>query len=178
VRFGANEVTPETAVPHPTDVMRLACPVLETSRSIPVRCAGAQIPGGANVSLPLSWSGVPPATASFVLTVIDHHPIARRWVHWVVVDLPGDLIALPEGASMRPGVMPAGCIELENSFGTRGYGGPQPPPRTGPHEYVITLYALAVPSLALDARATIFACQAAMKGRLISTAEVAGVFER
>ena len=44
--------------------------------------------GGQNVSVPLSWSGAPAGTQSFALAMVDPHPVANNWVHWLVVDLP------------------------------------------------------------------------------------------
>lgn len=79
---------------------------------------------------------------------------------------------------MRPGVIPSRCVELRNTFGDPGYGGPQPPPGSGPHEYVITLYAISAPALPVEAATTMTALQDAMKGRIISTAQVTGIFGR
>ena len=70
--------------------------------------------GGQNVSVPLSWSGAPAYTQSFVLAMVDPHPVANNWVHWLVIDLPKDSTSLPEGASGR--TMPPGTQELKNSF--------------------------------------------------------------
>ena len=43
--------------------------------------------------------------------------------------------------------LPAGTKEGINDWGRKGYGGPCPPVGHGPHRYVFTLYALAVPDL-------------------------------
>jgi len=85
--------------------------------------------GGQNFSVPLNWSGAPAGTRSFALTMVDPHPVANNWVHWLVIDLPQDTTSLPEGAS--GGKMPKGAVELKNSFGETGYGGPQPPRGSG-----------------------------------------------
>ena len=50
--------------------------------------------GGKNISLPLAWTGTPSDTKSFALSMVDPHPIARNWVHWLVVNLPGNVHAL------------------------------------------------------------------------------------
>ena len=99
--------------------------------------------GGQNISVPLSWSGVPAGTQSFALAMVDPHPVANNWVHWLVIDLPKDSTSIPEGASGHK--MPQGAQELKNSFGETGYGGPQPPRGSGDHPYVFTLYALSAP---------------------------------
>jgi len=45
--------------------------------------------------------------------------------------------------------MPIGALECLNDYGTRGYGGPCPPPGTV-HRYVVSLYALKVDKLPVD----------------------------
>ena len=54
--------------------------------------------GGQNVSVPLNWSNAPAGTQSFALAMVDPHPIARNWVHWLVVDLPKDATSLARGS--------------------------------------------------------------------------------
>jgi Raf kinase inhibitor-like YbhB/YbcL family protein len=132
--------------------------------------------GGQNVSVPLTWSGVPAGTQSFALAMVDPHPIARNWVHWLVIDIPPGTASLPEGAS-GPG-MPHGALELQNSFGKPGYGGPQPPPGSGDHPYVFTLYALNTPKVDLGKNAGLAAFEAALEGKILVTATMTGYFGR
>ena len=51
--------------------------------------------GGKNLSLPLAWSGAPAGTKSFALSIVDPHPVAHNWVHWLVADIPGGAASLP-----------------------------------------------------------------------------------
>jgi Raf kinase inhibitor-like YbhB/YbcL family protein len=132
--------------------------------------------GGQNVSVPLSWSGVPAGTQSFALAMVDPHPIARNWVHWLVVDLPKDSTAIPEASSGRK--MPPGAQELNNSFGAAGYGGPQPPRGSGDHPYVFTLYALNVPHVEIGKSAGLAAFKQALEGKVLATATLTGYFGR
>ena len=44
------------------------------------------------------------------------------------------------------GGVPDGAVESMNDAGTPGYTGPCPPPGSGPHHYVFTLYALTSPA--------------------------------
>jgi len=88
---------------------------------------------GQNFSPPLSWSGAPEGTASYLLTMID--PDGGNWVHWLLVNIPADLTSLEEVING-----PETGIAGRNSFGANGYGGPCPP--SGTHRYVFTLYAL------------------------------------
>ena len=131
--------------------------------------------GGENLSPALCWTKVPAHTRSLVLTCVDLHPVARGWVHWLVVDIPADCRALDEGAS--PERMPAGCRELANSFGTPGWGGPQPPPGSGEHEYRFTLYALKCKKLPAGIR-TAAEVQKAIRGQVLGRATLSGWFGR
>ena len=99
---------------------------------------------GLNTSLPFTWEGAPDDTKSF--TLIIHDPNGGNWVHWAVFNIPANCASIPEGASLTI-QMPAGCVELNNEFGTPGYGGPMPPPGSGTHNYKATLYAMNVDSI-------------------------------
>jgi len=122
--------------------------------------------GGQNLSVPLTWKNVPPGTKSFALSVIDPHTVAQNWVHWLVIDLPSQVTSLEEGASGRK--MPAGAIELKNSFGDIGYGGPQPPRGTGDHPYVVTIYALNLEKLDLGVNISLSQFKKALEGNFTS----------
>ena len=132
--------------------------------------------GGRNLSLPLAWSGAPAGTKSFALTIIDPHPVAHNWVHWLVMDIPGDATSLPEGASGKK--MPPGAVELKNSWGELSYGGPQPPKGSGDHPYVVTLYALSVPKLDLKPTAGWADLKQTMEGKILGTATITGYYGR
>jgi len=158
--------------------MKVVCPVFQGGRFIPSRYAHSGVRGGQNISLPVSWSMEPSETRSFTLTIIDRHPVARNWVHWIVLDMPPTVHALPEGASKDRSLMPQGSLELVNSYGEPGYGGPMPPRGSGPHEYVIALHALNVPSLSLTEISSYPDLQTALQGTILASAEVIGVFEQ
>ena len=102
--------------------------------------------------------------------------MAHNWVHWLVINLPGDSKGLEEGASGRS--MPTGAVELDNSFGKPGYGGPQPPPGSGDHPYVATLYALNVPRLDLKQHTDLADFHKAMEGKILATAKITGYYGR
>ena len=132
--------------------------------------------GGQNISLPLAWTDAPAGVKSFALSMVDPHPVARNWVHWLVVNIPPDVHSLAEGASGRK--MPPGAQELQNSFGDPGYGGPQPPRGSGDHPYVVTIYALSVPRLDLGRGTTLAAFQKALEGKVLASASLTGYFGR
>jgi|UniRef100_A0A7C3V786 hypothetical protein len=132
--------------------------------------------GGKNLSLPLTWSGAPAGTKSFALAIVDPHPVARNWVHWLVINLPPETTGLAEGASGRN--MPPGAVELHNSWGKPGYGGPQPPPGTGDHPYVATLYALSVPRIDLKPATNLTGFHKALEGKILASAKITGYYGR
>jgi Raf kinase inhibitor-like YbhB/YbcL family protein len=132
--------------------------------------------GGQNLSLPLTWSGAPAGTKSFALSIVDPHPVARNWVHWLVTDIPGDTASLAEGASGKK--MPQGAVELKNSWGEAAYGGPQPPKGTGDHPYVVTLYALSVPRLEVKPAASLAQFKQALEGKILASAIITGYYGR
>lgn len=155
--------------------MKLESPAFKDNGFIPQKYVmpGA---GGENLSVPLKWSDVPEGTKSFALSIIDIHPIANNWIHWLVINIPKEVRSLEEGASRRN--MPKGSVELRNSFGDIGYGGPQPPRGTGPHQYVVTIYALSVEKLDLPVNTTLSQFNKAIEGKVLDKASITGLYER
>jgi len=155
--------------------MEIASSAFKDGGKIPIQYV--MVPaGGKNLSIPLSWKNVPPETKSFALSIVDPHPVARNWVHWLVINIPGSADSLPEGASRKS--MPRGSVEPKNSFGDTGYGGPQPPKGSGEHPYVVTLYALKVDKLDLGLTTSLAAFKKALEGKVIQTASITGKYER
>jgi len=133
---------------------------------------------GEDVSVPLAWSGAPPATKSFVLIVDDPDapdPKAPRmtWVHWVLYNLPPTATALQEG--IRAGELPKGTLEGLNDWKRTGYGGPCPP--IGRHRYFHKLYALGTLLPAMES-ATKTDLEQAMKGHVLEKAELIGTYQK
>jgi Raf kinase inhibitor-like YbhB/YbcL family protein len=132
--------------------------------------------GGKNISIPLTWKNVPSGTRSFALSIVDPHPVAQNWVHWLVINIPKEVTFIEEGASKKK--MPQGSTEMKNSFGDIGYGGPQPPKGTGDHPYVVTLYALNVEKMDLGVNTSLAAFKKAIEGKVIESASVTGMYGR
>ncbi len=94
---------------------------------------------GDNLSPQLSWSDVPAGTRSFAITAYDPDaPTGSGWWHWIAIDLPAELRALPQGAS---GKLTAG-VETRIDYGFAGFGGACPPQGHGMHRYQFTVWAL------------------------------------
>jgi Raf kinase inhibitor-like YbhB/YbcL family protein len=111
---------------------------------------------GGNLSPALSWSGAPAGTRSFALTVHDPDaPGGSGFWHWVIYDIPATSTALLAGAGdPAGGKAPPGALQARSDFGTRGFGGPCPPPGDKAHRYVFTLHALRVDRLGAAAGAS------------------------
>ncbi|MBI5232587.1 MAG: YbhB/YbcL family Raf kinase inhibitor-like protein [Coriobacteriales bacterium] len=152
--------------------MQLTSSAFPNGGTIPSEHSNLRFPGGSNVSLPFAWAGAPPETRSIALLVVDTAPVARGFVHWMVVDLPPGDGKVDSGASTR--AMPPGSRELGNSFGTVGYGGPTPPPGTGRHAYEATVFALDIPELGLDQSASLDRFRKAIDGHVLDRATYVG----
>lgn len=156
--------------------MKIVSLSFEDGKTIPAKYAYKGVSGGKNVSPHLSWSDVPPDVKSFALSMVDPHPVARNWVHWLVINIPTKETELVEGASGKK--MPPNSRELYNSYGELGYGGPQPPKGSGPHPYVITVYALNVEKLNLNINTNLETFTNILESKIITTAKITGIFER
>lgn len=120
----------------------LGSPAFKDGEEIPVKYCMRQVPGGQNISPPLEWEEPPAGTKSLALICIDTHPVANGWIHWAVVNIPPDVRKLEEGASGNPDLIKG--VELVNSFGFEGWGGPMPPEGSGVHTYEFYLLAMPV----------------------------------
>ena len=133
---------------------------------------------GNDVSPPLSWSGVPAGARSLALILDDPDapdPKAPKmtWVHWVLYNMPPGTTSLAEGMAAKN--LPKGSLEGINDWKRAGYGGPCPP--VGRHRYFHKLYALdtILPDLNRPTKARL---EAAMRGHIVSQAEIVGTYQR
>ena len=133
---------------------------------------------GDDVSPPLTWSGVPEIARSLVLIVDDPDapdPNAPKmtWVHWVLYNLPPNLMGLSEG--MTSAELPPDAREGLNDWNRDGYGGPCPP--IGRHRYVHKLYALdtIIDGLRTPTKVEV---EAAMQGHVIAQSELVGTYQK
>jgi Raf kinase inhibitor-like YbhB/YbcL family protein len=119
-----------------------------------------------NVSPPLDWEGAPEGTRSFALSLVDVHPVARDYVHWLVADISPQLSSLPEGAASKL----TAWTEL------KPYVGPFPP--SGTHDYEFTIYALDTQSLDLRGNAGLKEFTRAAEAHSMATATLVGKFTK
>jgi Raf kinase inhibitor-like YbhB/YbcL family protein len=134
--------------------------------------------GGENRSPSLTWSGAPKGTQSYAVTMFDSDANSGRgfW-HWVIFNIPSATQTL--GAGLAPAAaLPNGSVQVDNDFGTPGYGGACPPPGSGPHHYTFTLYALPTATVPPDSKSTPAPIVAYLKTHALATATLAGVYLR
>ncbi len=129
----------------------------------------------ADISPALSWEGVPAGTHSLALIVDDPDAPVGTWTHWIIWNISARATALPEGVP-KVAVLDNGARQGMNDFKRIGYGGPCPPPGK-PHRYFFKLYALDA-ALDLKAGAKRSELELAMKGHVLSKAELMGTYWR
>jgi Raf kinase inhibitor-like YbhB/YbcL family protein len=138
-------------------------------------------PDGRNLSPPLTWSNLPPATRT--IAVICEDPDAGNpppFVHWLIYNIPATATGLPEGLPIDPAAaMPAeitGAIQGISGFRRPIYRGPAPPPGK-PHHYHFVVYALDA-DLGLKPGLTRADLLAAIAGHVIGQGEIVSLYER
>lgn len=155
--------------------MQLTSPAFKPNAAIPKR----HTCDGENESPRLEWTGAPPGTKSLALIMDDPDAPPGTWVHWTIWGIPASATALEEGTAKAPD-LPDGSRQGKaygvKDFSRTGYYGPCPPPGK-PHRYFFRLYALDA-VLDLPASATRFDLDAAMKGHILTSAELMGLYGR
>ena len=124
---------------------------------------------GGNISPPLSWTGIPSNTVSLTLIMDDPDAPAGTWVHWVLFNLPPDLIGIEQGKS-------GGGTQGINDFKQIGYGGPCPP-KGKTHHYYFKVYALDT-MLDLKSGATKDQTESLMRGHILAQGLLIGKYGR
>ncbi len=152
-------------------VMILTSPAFTNGQPLAIRYTG----DGVDISPPLSWTNAPEGTHTFALICDDPDAPVGTWVHWVLYDIPASQRCLPENMAKTETVLGSAKQGL-NDFGRIGYNGPAPP-RGKPHRYFFTLYAVAKP-VGLKPGATKAQVLAAIKGNILSEAQLMGIYQR
>ena len=129
---------------------------------------------GSSATLPLEWSGAPPATTSYAL-IMHHIPGPGgdpKW-YWMIYNIPASTTGLPRNVQ-NIGILGS------NSVNNRGGYAPPHSKGPGPKTYIYTLYALSsapqpnVPPGQVSREVLL----AAMKERILATAELHVVYSR
>ena len=157
-----------SSAPSPTAGRRLTV-------SSPAFAEGGTIPrrhtcDGENVSPPLAFSGLPPATVTLALLVQDPDAPHGPFPH-------GLLWTAPPGRTGWPaGQVPRGTVQGRNGFKKNAYGGPCPP-KGKPHHYVFSVYATDK-ALTLSADATADDVRRALTGHTAASGTLTGRYGR
>ncbi|UCI06333.1 YbhB/YbcL family Raf kinase inhibitor-like protein [Mesorhizobium sp. B1-1-8] len=136
--------------------------------------------GGKSISIALAWKDPPAGTNSYALTMFDPDANGGKgfW-HWLAWNIPASAKGLAEGAGAQGGKhMPKGAVSGEGGVGRPGYFGPCPPPGSGTHHYVFTLYALKTAKLDAKASAEPATVEAAAKAQSLGEASVTYTYGR
>lgn len=136
--------------------------------------------GGQDISPALTWAGEPPGTKSFAVTMLDTDARGGQgWWHWAVYDIPASVHGFPAGAGGAASAsLPAGAVQGRNDFGTPAYGGPCPPAGSHAHHYEITVYALKIAKLPLNANSSDAEIAQQLKADALATAKIVGRYGR
>jgi Raf kinase inhibitor-like YbhB/YbcL family protein len=108
---------------------------------------------GGNQSPPLSWSGAPAGTKSFIVTLYDpdDRDNPSGWWHWVAYDIPATTTSLAAGVGVEHSTrLPAATHQGRSDLGKMAYHGPCPDKGDQPHHYTFTVYAIDLAQLPVD----------------------------
>jgi Raf kinase inhibitor-like YbhB/YbcL family protein len=140
---------------------------------------GEMIPGkytcdNIDISPPLEWTYGPAGTKTYAIICDDPDAPMGTWVHWVIFNIPGNILALTENTPKKD-VLDNGSMQGRNDFGKTGYGGPCPP--RGTHRYFFKIYAL---DTELDTKSGITKKELlkAMEGHVLAEGELVGRYAR
>jgi len=135
---------------------------------------------GGDLSPQLQWSGVPKGTKSFAITAYDPDaPTGSGWWHWQIVNIPLTVTAVVSGAgSTKKALAPEGSMQVNNDYGSRGFGGACPPAGHGVHHYRFTVHALSVDKLELPAGASGALAGYMINANTIETSTIESLYKR
>jgi Raf kinase inhibitor-like YbhB/YbcL family protein len=149
-------------------------PAFDDGGMIAARYAGPGVCGGENVSLPVAWHDLPPATRSVVVTLTDPNgPKGIGVTHWIAYNL------APEPAKLAAGsALPASASLGLNMTGAAAYRGPCPPVGDTPHHYLLTVTATDLAPGELPAGLDYAGLQGRLTGHTLSGSTVVGRYGR
>ena len=129
---------------------------------------------GEDMSPALSWNNIPPETKSITLVMEDPDAPSGIFVHWILFNIPSDVKKFSKGiADIEQ--FKDGSSHGTTSFGRFGYGGPCPP--SGTHRYYFKIFALDT-ILNLGPCASMMQVDIAMRGHILTTGELMGLYRR
>lgn len=135
---------------------------------------------GDDVSPHLAWKNAPAGTKSFAITVYDPDaPTGSGWWHWQIVNIPAEVTKLAADAgSTKKNLAPHGSMQINNDYGSRGFGGACPPAGHGIHHYRFTVHALSVEKLELPEDASGALAGYMINANTIASATLEALYQR
>jgi len=135
---------------------------------------------GGNLSPHLRWSGAPKGTKSFAITAYDPDaPTGSGWWHWQIVNIPASISQILSGAGdISKKTAPIKSMQIENDFGSQGFGGACPPVGDKPHRYQFTIYALSVENLDVAVNASGALVGYMIKSNSLASSTIEAIYER
>ena len=150
--------------------LSLSSPAFEDGGEIPIKYSCL----GENTSPMLSWSEGPVETSYYVLIMDTTDDLGGIFTHWVLYNIPKDVMVLHEGIS-KNGILETGAIQGRNNLGKLGYFGPCPT-EGETHLYYFTLYAvveyLPLPSASREQVLN------AIQGHILAQGQLKGTFRQ
>lgn len=155
-----------------TMAFKISSPDFKEGDTIPKRftCEGE------DVSPEMHWEGAPSGAKSFSLIVEDPDAPVGTFTHWVLYDIPGNLVRLDRGEGGAGSS--TGIKNGITDFGRASYGGPCPPKGHGTHRYFFILRALDVETLGAPQGARKTEVEKRMKGHILAETRLTGVYRR
>jgi len=95
-----------------------------------------------NISPPLTWTNVPDVKSWAVIVEDPDAPQDEPFVHWMIWNIPGEVVRLPEGLANAPFTERPVAVQGRNGHHGYGWFGPRPPAGHGVHRYYFQVFAL------------------------------------
>lgn len=130
-----------------------------------------------DLSPKLEWRNAPEGTKSYALIMYDPDAPIGTFVHWVLYNIPGNLMIIEEGVPKEREIPGLGLHGV-NDFGFQGYGGPCPPRGHGEHRYYFALHATNVERFDLSPGVSATKVLNRIKNHVIGYAVLIGKYSR
>ncbi len=132
-------------------------------------------PEALNMSPQLSFKTKSKEVKAYAFIMYDKAKVAKNWVHWCVTGIPASEVSLKEGASNSN--MPAASAEWANTYGSVGYGGPNPPKGSGVHKYEFWVVGLNTEDSIDLTTCTLKSFKKAIEGKVVAEGKLTGTYE-